>query len=242
MCRCSGRCSKSKMKKSNPKRLSLSNIDSIISKFEARTDPSSPTLATEDDLRPIKINRSLSNTIGSKAKRKTKKEMSIKELTEFDDEEGVDDHVVAKSRSVPSRICQRSCIDYLYRWLFILLKIPFFSSINRAGLATLSCTFFLPRFISQLILYPIFRLIFGTLYPAYASYKAVRSKKENEYVSEVVQTRPPSKQVANMSNFLPFHFFSFSSNGSCTGLCLHFSHRVKRSRTCCCHGFHSIMK
>lgn len=40
---------------------------------------------------------------------------------------------------------------------------------------------------------------------------------------------------------IPF-FFSFSSNGSCTGLCLHFSHRVKRSRTCCCHGFHSIMK
>lgn len=189
-----GRCSKSKMKKSNPKRLSLSNIDSIISKFEAKTDPNSPPLSTQDELRHIKSNRSLSKLIGSTAERKAKQKMHLEELTEFDDEQCAGDQsvdlVITKNKSVTTRTCHSSCFDYLYRWVFILLRIPFFSSINRAGLATLSCTFFLPRFISQLILYPIFRLIFGTLYPAYASYKAVRSKKDNEYVSKADETWP----------------------------------------------------
>lgn len=33
--------------------------------------------------------------------------------------------------------------------------------------------------------YCAFRLVFGTLYPAYASYKAVKTKNVKEYVSEV---------------------------------------------------------
>ncbi|XP_076623789.1 uncharacterized protein LOC143343135 [Colletes latitarsis] len=39
-----------------------------------------------------------------------------------------------------------------------------------------------PRSITYLLLYPIFRLVFGNLYPAYASYKAVRTKNVKEYV------------------------------------------------------------
>ena len=35
----------------------------------------------------------------------------------------------------------------------------------------------------SLAVYNSFRLVFGTLYPAYASYKAVKTKNVKEYVS-----------------------------------------------------------
>ncbi|KOC70340.1 Receptor expression-enhancing protein 4 [Habropoda laboriosa] len=40
----------------------------------------------------------------------------------------------------------------------------------------------MPRSFTYVLLYPIFRLVFGNLYPAYASYKAVRTKNVKEYV------------------------------------------------------------
>lgn len=69
------------------------------------------------------------------------------------------------------------------RFIGILLSFPFFSSVNGAGLSTLTCAFFLPRFLCENLLYPVFRLVLGTLYPAYASYKAVRNKDVKDYVS-----------------------------------------------------------
>lgn len=64
--------------------------------------------------------------------------------------------------------------------------LPLFFSVTGTGIFTLLVIFILPRTFSELLLYPGFRLVFGTLYPAYASYKAVRTKNVKEYVSNII--------------------------------------------------------
>lgn len=56
-------------------------------------------------------------------------------------------------------------------------------SVTGMGAMCSVATFLLPRPIGECILYPGFRLLFGTLYPCYASYKAIRTKNVKEYVS-----------------------------------------------------------
>lgn len=54
----------------------------------------------------------------------------------------------------------------------------------------------MPRSLTYVLLYPIFRLVFGNLYPAYASYKAVRTKNVKEYVSiPSFEKSPPTAGV-----------------------------------------------
>uniref|UniRef100_A0A182SFL3 Uncharacterized protein n=1 Tax=Anopheles maculatus TaxID=74869 RepID=A0A182SFL3_9DIPT len=66
--------------------------------------------------------------------------------------------------------------------LQMLSRIPFpRMSVTGMGLCSLVAIFFCPRAIGSNILFPGFRLLFGTLYPAYASYKAVRTKNVKEY-------------------------------------------------------------
>lgn len=74
-------------------------------------------------------------------------------------------------------------IIIIKKLLNTLLQLPFITSVNGFGCTTLASVVFSPRFITQNLLYPVFRLTFGTLYPAYASYKAVRNKDVKDYVS-----------------------------------------------------------
>lgn len=72
------------------------------------------------------------------------------------------------------------------RFLAIISWLPMsLISVTGTGVLCLLATFILPRAISERILYPGFRLLFGTLYPGYASYKAIRTKNVKEYVSKI---------------------------------------------------------
>lgn len=73
-----------------------------------------------------------------------------------------------------------------------------------------------------MVIYNVFRVLFGTLYPAYASFKAVRTKNVREYVSVwFLHLR-----------LLLLTSFVFRLNGWCTGLCLHSLPAWKLLRMC----------
>lgn len=115
----------------------------------------------------------------------------------YDGIENIDDPIIYEYVPLESEVNERPTrlmrlrnfnivrcqLNIVQRIIGILLSFPFLSSVNGAGLSTLTCAFFLPRFLCENLLYPVFRLILGTLYPAYASYKAVRNKDVKDYVS-----------------------------------------------------------
>ncbi|XP_018400218.1 PREDICTED: uncharacterized protein LOC108777752 isoform X3 [Cyphomyrmex costatus] len=73
----------------------------------------------------------------------------------------------------------RQAMTWCRYWL---QTFPIRMTLNNVGLLTVFLAIVSPRSLIYRLVYPIFRLVFGTLYPAYASYKAVRTKNVKEYV------------------------------------------------------------
>lgn len=92
-------------------------------------------------------------------------------------------HRKRSSRNRPSSPALMNTALALLSWLPMSLL-----SVTGTGVLCLLATFFLPRAFGQRILYPAFRLLFGTLYPGYASYKAIRTRNVKEYVSAWMTT------------------------------------------------------
>lgn len=63
------------------------------------------------------------------------------------------------------------------------LRLPSFAFFSLEALIFLA-VILLPVMVIESVFYPLFRLLFGVLYPAYASFKAVRSKELKKYVSD----------------------------------------------------------
>lgn len=80
-------------------------------------------------------------------------------------------------------ILARQAMAWCQLWLH---PFPIKMTLNNVGLLTVLLAIMSPRPLIYRVIYPIFRLVFGTLYPAYASYKAVRTKNVKEYVSKKI--------------------------------------------------------
>ncbi|XP_024944434.1 uncharacterized protein LOC107271421 [Cephus cinctus] len=86
--------------------------------------------------------------------------------------------IVARRMSI-SRIFARNSMAWARD---SLEKLPIRLTLSNIGILTVIIAILMPRVFTYVLVYPIFRLVFGTLYPAYASYKAVRTKNVKEYV------------------------------------------------------------
>ncbi|CRL04886.1 CLUMA_CG017937, isoform A [Clunio marinus] len=72
-------------------------------------------------------------------------------------------------------------------FLEMVSKFPFpRMSVMSFGLTSLLAIFICPRGFTERALYPGFRLIFTTIYPAYRSFKAVRNKNLKEYLKWII--------------------------------------------------------
>lgn len=137
-------------------RRNSNNISDLIGKFEARE---------RNDFDEVPRNVS--------AKRIKDEDSSREKAKKINSMESNEEVVTALSR--------------IGRFLDFLSRLPLpIMSVTGMGITFFLAVFIFPRAITENFLFPAFRLLFGTLYPAYASYKAVRTKNVKEYVSKII--------------------------------------------------------
>ncbi len=103
---------------------------------------------------------------------------------------------------------KRSFVEFFPRLVACLVDVPEralgrAAEVNwwSASAIILAQSALLPQSLTAKMTYPLFaacRLVLGTLYPAYASYKAVRTKNVREYVSTLTHTRVDSLQTLDI--------------------------------------------
>lgn len=138
--------------------ISENGISALISKFEAKNhlkDTDNTKMSRTEVM--MQSEEEADVNVKSEIASKSKKDTSV------------------KSRHF--RACGKRLMN-LVSWFVFLL-----SSVNGAIATTLTLIVLLPRALIKSLFYPGYRLLFGTLYPAYASYKAVRTRNVKEYVS-----------------------------------------------------------
>lgn len=157
--------------------ISENSISAIISKFESKSNlirrqvdrnnkpkmSGTETLHSGEVFYDSVVKNSNSNGNSESEISTNKKDTKVKTISD---------------RAMPLR--GRNLIN-LFSWFVFLL-----SSVNGAIVTTLALILLFPRALIKGLFYPGYRLIFGTLYPAYASYKAVRTRNVKEYVSDFV--------------------------------------------------------
>nr|XP_029713604.1 serine-rich adhesin for platelets-like isoform X1 [Aedes albopictus] len=186
------------------------NVSSLINKFEVRNYPKNSRMAAPEPDEELYVRRRIPSAANGRERHVYLNDSavfydsvesvppnvrfrtrygyndSLSSLNESDYGGGAYDSTVEEYQDEPLPISKEQVASSLSRFgaiLQMLSKIPFpRMSVTGMGLCSLVAIFICPRTLGSNILFPGFRLLFGTLYPAYASYKAVRTKNVKEYV------------------------------------------------------------
>lgn len=157
--------------------ISDNSISAIISKFEAKSYPIRSNKKANSKLFTLKMSGTETLQCDEVFYDSLLNTPNGNKINQSEIESNVNDSEVKtfKKREIPTR---GKSIKNLISWFVFLL-----SSANGAIVTTLTFILLLPRALIKSLFYPGYRLLFGTLYPAYASYKAVRTRNVKEYVS-----------------------------------------------------------
>lgn len=148
------------------------DISELINRFEI--DDDLPTRTNDDDYL-FDQNRSL---------------MKYQKTASYDEYNYKKSHTRRDKMQNAKLLTQQTITQFLSRvggFFEMMSRFPFpRMSPMSFGLMSLLTIFICPRGMGEKFLYPGFRVIFGIIYPAYSSFKAVRNKSLKEYVNKII--------------------------------------------------------